>query len=104
MIFFNKQKKTEDQKSATYLMKHNFNRGIEERELGAFYERFCQFENALDHYNQAYNYFIEAEKFVEPAGEKEKGERIKAYTELTYGKVLDVKERMRESGDGGRSL
>ena len=104
MIFFNKQKKTEEQKSATYLMKHNFNRGLEERELGAFYERFCMFENSLEHYNLAYDFFLKAESFVSLAEEEEKGKRVSAYKTLTYAKVLDIREKMRDCGDGGRSL
>lgn len=104
MNLFNRQKKTEDQKSATYLMRYKFNKGIEEKELGAFYERFCQFENALGHYQNAYNCFVEAEEMSELAGEEKKKERIVAYKSLTHGKILDMKERMRECGDGGRSL
>lgn len=104
MNLFNKQKKTEDQKSATYLMKYKFNKGIEEKELGAFHERFCQFDIALGHYENAYKFFCGAEEMVEPAAEEGFRNKIVAYRELTKGKVLDVQEKIRCCGDGGRQF
>lgn len=100
MKLFNRQKKTEEQKSAMAILKHNLNHGIEEKELGAFYERFCQFENALGHYRQAHDFFVAAGEMAELAGDADKQQRVEAYKALTSGKILDMQECIRIGIDG----
>ena len=53
MSLFKRTKMTEEQKSALKLMRTSYNKGIEEKELGSFHERFNQFSEAKEHYRLA---------------------------------------------------
>ncbi|MBP3619059.1 MAG: hypothetical protein J6J24_00185 [Clostridia bacterium] len=90
MSLFKRTKMTEEQKSALKLMRTSYNKGIEEKELGSFHERFNQFSEAKEHYRLAYNYFSAAEEMAELSGDDRTLDKIVAYKGITSAKSSEM--------------